>query len=66
MAHPFLSQDWFTAAKQIREEAGEIGPPGGEQITLNVTVTGGPDGDTEIHLHKGAFDRGHVADYWAT
>jgi hypothetical protein len=62
MAHPFLSEEWFTAAKQIREEAGDIGPSGGNDIKLNVVVTGGPAGDTEIHLANGAFDRGHVDD----
>jgi SCP-2 sterol transfer family protein len=62
MAYPFLSDDWFTAARAIREEAGEIGPPGGADITLNVTVVEGPAGDTEIHLAKGVFDRGHVED----
>src|SRR3954454_871352 len=60
MPHPFLSDDWFTAARAIREEAGEIGPPGGNDITLNVTVVEGPMGDTEMHLAGGQFDRGHV------
>jgi hypothetical protein len=60
MPHPFLSDEWFTAAKAIREEAGEIGPPGGNDIILNVTVVEGPMGDTEMHLADGQFDRGHV------
>lgn len=60
MPHPFLSDEWFTAAKAIREEAGAIGPPGGNEITLNVTVVEGPMGDTEMHLANGQFDRGHV------
>jgi hypothetical protein len=60
MPYPFLSDDWFTAARVIREEAGEIGPPGGNEITLNVTVVEGPMGDTDIHLANGQFDRGHV------
>jgi hypothetical protein len=60
MPYPFLSDDWFTAARGIREEAGEIGPPGGNEITLNVTVVEGPMGDTDIHLANGQFDRGHV------
>jgi len=62
MPHSFLSDDWFTAAKQIRDEAGDISPPGGDEITLNVTVTGAPDGDMELHLADGKFDRGHVPD----
>jgi hypothetical protein len=60
MAHPFLSDDWFTAAKAIREESGEIGPPGGNDIKLNVTVVDGPAGSTEVHLANGVFDKGHV------
>jgi len=60
MPYPFLSDDWFTAAKAIREEAGDIGPPGGDEIKLNVTVVEGPMGDTQVHLANGVFDRGHV------
>jgi len=62
MPYPFLSDDWFTAAKAIREEAGDIGPPGGDDIKLNVTVVEGPMGETEVHLADGVFDRGHVED----
>ena len=62
MPYPFLSDDWFNAARVIREEAGEIGPPGGNEITLNVTVVEGPMGDTEMHLANGQFDRGHMDD----
>jgi hypothetical protein len=60
MAHEFLSDEWFTAAKAIRDEAGDIGPPGGEEIRLNVTVVDGPAGETQVHLADGVFDRGHV------
>ncbi len=62
MPYAFLSDDWFTAAKAIREEAGDIGPPGGDDIKLNVTVVEGPMGETEVHLADGVFDRGHVED----
>ena len=62
MPYPFLSDDWFTAAKAIRDEAGDVGPPGGNEITLNVTVVEGPMGDMEMHLANGVFDRGHVDD----
>ncbi len=60
MPYPFLSDEWFSAAKVIREEAGDIGPPGGNDIKLNVTVVEGPMGDTDVHLADGVFDRGHV------
>jgi hypothetical protein len=62
MPYPFLSDEWFSAAKTIREEAGDIGPPGGDDIKLNVTVVEGPMGDTPVHLANGVFDRGHVED----
>jgi hypothetical protein len=62
MAHPFLSDEWFQEARRIRDEAGDIGPPGGNDIRLNITVTGAPGGDQEVHLADGAFDRGHVDD----
>lgn len=62
MPYPFLSDDWFLAAKAIREEAGDIGPPGGNDIKLNVTVVEGPMGETQVHLADGVFDRGHVDD----
>jgi hypothetical protein len=62
MAYPFLSDDWFTAARVIRDEAGDIGPPGGNDIKLNVTVVEGPMGDTDMHLAGGVFDRGHLDD----
>jgi len=62
MAHPFLSDEWFHEAKRIRDEAGDIGPPGGSDIMLNITVTGAPGGDQDVHLAGGVFDRGHVDD----
>jgi hypothetical protein len=62
MPHQFLSDDWFTAARAIRDEAGDIGPAGGEQIRLNVNVVDAPAGELakEVHLAEGVFDKGHV------
>jgi len=60
MSYPFLSDEWFSAAKAIRDEAGDIGPPGGNDIMLNVTVVEGPMGELDMHLANGVFDRGHV------
>jgi len=64
MSHQFLSDEWFAAAKAVREEAGDIGPPGGNDIRLNVTVVDCPNPitETEVHLAEGVFDRGHVDD----
>ena len=57
MAHPFLSDAWFDAVEALRDEAPE--PPAAmRDLTLNVVVQGGPDGDREVHLTGGQFERG--------
>ena len=61
MSHTFLSDDWFDAVEGLRDEAPE--PPAAmKDLKLNVTVAGGPDGDREIHMAGGQFERGHVDD----
>ncbi|MFP5327706.1 MAG: SCP2 sterol-binding domain-containing protein, partial [Acidimicrobiia bacterium] len=57
MAYNFLSDDWFDAVQGLRDEAPE--PPAAmKDLTLNVVVKGGPDGDREVHLSGGQFERG--------
>ena len=58
MAHPFLSDDWFSAVEALRSEAPE--PPAAvKDLVVNVVVQGGPGGgDTEVHLAGGQFERG--------
>ncbi|MDA8274047.1 MAG: SCP2 sterol-binding domain-containing protein [Actinomycetota bacterium] len=57
MAHPFLSDAWFDAVEALRDEAPE--PPATmKDLTLNVIVQGSPDGDREVHLTGGQFERG--------
>ncbi len=59
MAHNFLSDPWMDAIEALRDEAPE--PPAAmKDLVLNVTVVGGPDGDREMHLSSGQFERGHV------
>lgn len=59
MAHEFLSDDWFDAAEALRGQFGE--PPASiKGMLINVTVTGGPSGDKELHLEEGDVARGHV------
>ena len=58
MSYTFLSDDWFTEAKKLRDEAGDIG--GDPDLQINVVVTGGPEGDKEVHLAGGAFGQGLV------
>jgi hypothetical protein len=57
--HAFLSEEWFKAVEALRDEAPE--PTAAmKELTLNIVVTGGPDGDKEVHMSSGQFDRGLV------
>src|SRR5262245_1741610 len=58
MPSPFLSDEWLAEAEKIRAEFGEAGP----DLSLNVTVTGGPEGDKELHTENGGFATGLLAD----
>ncbi len=50
MPHPFLSEEWFAAAKQLADEyEGRLPPPPGS-AKVSITVTGGPDGDVHMHI----------------
>ncbi len=60
MAHQFLSDIWFNEAKKISESFVNINLP--EKLVgfiLNLNVTGGPEGDKEIHFTEGRFEKGH-------
>jgi SCP-2 sterol transfer family len=57
MPHVFLSDDWFDAVDGLRDEMPE--PPAAiKDLKLNIVVAGGPDGDREIHMAAGQFERG--------
>ena len=59
MAHTFLSDSWMDEVEKLRTEAPE--PPAAmKDLLINVVVQGGPDGDREIHLNGGQFERGLV------
>jgi hypothetical protein len=58
MSHTFLSDSWFDAAHKLREEAGDIG--GDPNLQINLVVTGGPEGDKELHMANGEFGQGLV------
>ncbi len=50
MAHPFLSDEWFSAAKELAAEyEGRLPAPPGK-AKVNIKVTGGPVGDVEMHI----------------
>ena len=59
MGHDFLSDDWFVEVRKLMDEAGDSAQGGGD-LTLNITVTGGPSGDKELHQANGAMGEGHV------
>jgi hypothetical protein len=61
LAHEFLSDAWFAEVQKLRDEnpvPAATGP--GADIVLNITVTGAPDGDKDIHMAGGDFGEGHV------
>jgi hypothetical protein len=61
MPHVFLSDDWFDAVEELRDEMPE--PPAAvKDLMINIVVAGGPDGDREIHMAGGAFERGLADD----
>jgi hypothetical protein len=55
--HPFLSDSWFDEVDKLRADAPE--PPAAmKDLVLNIVVSGGPEGDKEIHMAGGNFERG--------
>ncbi len=63
MPNLFLSDSWFDEANKISESFGAIKLP--EKLVgfiLNLNVTGGPEGDKEIHFTEGRFVKGHHND----
>jgi hypothetical protein len=61
MPHTFLSDDWLDAVEAMRDEAPEPAAAV-KDLKLNIVVAGGPDGDREIHMAAGQFERGLVDD----
>ena len=57
MPSTFLSDAWFDEMEPLLAEAPE--PPAAmKDLTINLVVTGGPDGDRELHMKGGQFERG--------
>lgn len=62
MPETFLSDAWFDEVEKIRAELGDLEvPPPMKDLTINIVVTGGPDGDREIRMEAGSFERGLAA-----
>jgi hypothetical protein len=57
MPNPFLSDAWLDEVEGL--EAPPASGPAAD-LVLNVVVTGGPDGDRELNMGGGKFNRGLV------
>ena len=56
MPYTFLSDEWLDEVQKLAAEAGTGGMP--EGVELNLVVTGGPQGDRELHVANGTFASG--------
>ena len=56
MPHTFLSDAWLDEVSKLAAEAGAGAMP--DAVTLNLVVTGGPEGDRELHVAGGTFGAG--------
>jgi len=56
MPHTFLSDAWLDEVAKLAAEADAGAMPDG--VTLNLLVTGGPEGDRELHIAGGTFAAG--------
>jgi putative sterol carrier protein len=58
MAYTFLSDEWLAEVAKLAEEAGESAGVMPDSVSLNLVVTGGPQGDRELHIADGTFAAG--------
>jgi hypothetical protein len=56
MPYTFLSDAWLDEVKKLADEAGAGAMPA--TVQLNLVVTGGPEGDKELHVAEGSFGTG--------
>ncbi|HET8730543.1 MAG TPA: SCP2 sterol-binding domain-containing protein, partial [Moraxellaceae bacterium] len=58
----FLTDEWFTKVAELTAAAGNLNvPPVLAGLALNVTVTGLPQGNVDMCLNGGNFEKGHNA-----
>ncbi len=58
----FLSEEWFAKVAELTAAAGSLNvPPALAGLALNLTVSGLPQGNVDIALDGGNFQKGHVA-----
>jgi hypothetical protein len=56
MPYTFLSDQWLEEVQKLAADAGGGMMP--DSVELNMVVTGGPEGDKELHVANGAFASG--------
>jgi hypothetical protein len=62
MAAKFMTDAWFTEIEKLIAAAGDLEVPAAlHDLVLNVTVTGTDEGDKDMSLVAGKFERGHHA-----
>lgn len=62
MGHAFLSSGWIEEVKRLRREVDLDIPEAIRDLKINFVVTGGPEGDVEMHIHGGDFVTGLAGD----
>jgi hypothetical protein len=60
MPYTFLSDEWLTEVKALADAAGPEANAMPADMQLNLVVTGGPEGDRELHMAGGTFGAGLV------
>jgi hypothetical protein len=60
MPYTFLSDEWLAEVKKLADEAGAGGGAMPAGVQLNMVVTGGPQGDRELHVADGVFGSGLI------
>jgi hypothetical protein len=56
----FLSDEWFAKVTELTAAAGNLNvPPVLAGLALNVTATGLPNGNVDMCLNGGNFEKGH-------
>ncbi|MDQ3468505.1 MAG: SCP2 sterol-binding domain-containing protein [Actinomycetota bacterium] len=68
MPNPFLSDEWMTEARAIRERHAGLTPPISTVLKINQVVTGAPFGEGTVHSHldtssgEMVMELGHLED----
>ena len=62
MVVKFMTDAWFTEIEALVAAAGDLEAPAAlHDLVLNITVTGTDEGDKNMSLVAGKFERGHHA-----